>query len=58
MSVDKVNTGSAHTYPVEFLNPLNASGLPLACLTLKPGCHHTVAQKTVPMFSHCVMFNL
>ena len=38
MSVDKVNTDTAHTYPVKFLNSLNASGLPLAYLTLKPGC--------------------
>ena len=28
----------AHTYPVKFLNSLNASGLPLAHLPLKPGC--------------------
>ena len=38
MSVEKVTTDTAHTYPVEFLNSLNASGLPLAHLTLKPGC--------------------
>lgn len=38
MSVDKVTTDTAHTYPVEFLNSLNASGLPLARLALKPGC--------------------
>ena len=38
MSVDKVNTDTAHTYPVKFLNSLNTSGLPLACLALKPGC--------------------
>ena len=38
MSVDKVNTDTTHTYPVEFLNSLNASGLPLAHLALKPGC--------------------
>jgi len=25
-------------YPVEYLNTLNASGLPLARLALKPGC--------------------
>ena len=38
MSVKKVTTDTAHTYPVEFLNSLNASGLPLARLALKPGC--------------------
>ena len=38
MSVDKVNSDNSHIYPVEFLNSLNASGLPLACIALKPGC--------------------
>ena len=38
MGVDKVGGDSSHIYPVEFLNSLNASGLPLACLALKPGC--------------------
>ena len=38
MSMDKVKTDSAHINPVEFLNSLNASGHPLAHLTLKPGC--------------------
>ena len=38
MSVDKVNSDNSYIYPVEFLNSLNASGLPLACIVLKPGC--------------------
>ena len=38
MSVDKVNSDNSHVYPVEFLNSLNTSGLPLARLALKPGC--------------------
>src|SRR5882762_1235531 len=38
MGVDKVNKDTSHVYLTEFLNSLNASGLPLACLTLKPGC--------------------
>ena len=38
MSIDTVKSDSAHTYPVKFLNSLNALGLPLACLPLKPGC--------------------
>ena len=38
MSMDKVKSDNAHIYPVEFLNSLNASGLPLARLALKPGC--------------------
>ena len=33
-----MKSDSAHIYPVEFLNSLNASGLPLAHLALKPGC--------------------
>ena len=38
MSVDKVNNDHSHIYPVEFLNSLNVSGLPLARIALKPGC--------------------
>ena len=38
MSIDKVNSDNSHIYPVEFLNSLNASGLPLAHIVLKPGC--------------------
>jgi ATP-dependent DNA helicase PIF1 len=38
VSVDKVNNDNSHIYPIEFLNSLNASGLPLAHLALKPGC--------------------
>jgi hypothetical protein len=38
MGVDKVNKDTSHVYPAEFLNSLNASGLPLARLTVKPGC--------------------
>ena len=38
MGVDKVDKDTSHVYPTEFLNSLNASGLPLACLTVKPGC--------------------
>ena len=37
MSVDKVTHDDSHIYPVEFLNSLNASRLPLAHLALKPG---------------------
>ena len=37
-SVDKVNSDNSYIYPVEFLNSLNTSGLPLACIALKPGC--------------------
>lgn len=37
MSSDK-STESAQLYPMEYLNSLKASGLPLAHLTLKPGC--------------------
>ena len=38
MDVDKVNGDNSHIYLTEFLNSLNASRLPLACLNLKPGC--------------------
>jgi hypothetical protein len=38
MGVDKVNKDTSHVYPAEFLNSLNASGLPLARLALKPAC--------------------
>ena len=38
MSIDKVNSNNSHIYPIEFLNSLNASGLPLAHIALKPGC--------------------
>lgn len=37
MSVDKV-VGVTQDYPMEYLNSLNVSGLPLAYLKLKPGC--------------------
>ena len=53
MSVDKVNTDSAYTYPVEFPNSLNASGLPLAHLTLKPGCPLMLLQNLDPANDLC-----
>ncbi len=37
-SADKVADREEQQYPVEFLNSLSTSGLPLAHLTLKPGC--------------------
>ena len=39
-SVDSVSEedGMHHTYPAEFLQQLNADGLPLALLCLKVGC--------------------
>ena len=53
MSVDKVTTDTAHTYPVEFLNSLNASGLPLAHLALKPGCPLMLLQNLDPENGQC-----
>ena len=38
MSADSVTTDDGLAYPVEYLNSLNVSGLPLAKLALKPGC--------------------
>ena len=38
MGVDKVAKDISHVYPAEFLNSLNASGLPLAHLTVKLRC--------------------
>ena len=38
MSIDKVTHDDSHIYPVEFLNSLNASRLPLAHLAFNPGC--------------------
>jgi hypothetical protein len=35
---DKVSGDNSNLYPVEFLNSLNVSGLPLAHIPLKPGC--------------------
>ena len=36
--MDKNKTKITSIYPVEFLNSLSVSGLPLACLALKLGC--------------------
>jgi len=38
MSADTVHGDNTTLYTTEFLNSINASGLPLAHLTLKPGC--------------------
>jgi ATP-dependent DNA helicase PIF1 len=38
MSADTVRGDNATLYPTEYLNSINASGLPLARLALKPGC--------------------
>jgi hypothetical protein len=38
MSADTIRGHNANLYPTEFLNSINASGLPLARLALKPGC--------------------
>ena len=40
-------------YPVEYLNSLNASGLPLARLTLKPGCPLMVLRNLDPSNGIC-----
>ena len=37
-TLNKVQGDNATLYPTEFLNSINASGLPLARLALKPGC--------------------
>jgi hypothetical protein len=37
-SADKVSGEHSNLYPIEFLNSINGSGLPLAHLALKPGC--------------------
>lgn len=37
-SIDKTKAGTDQHYPVEFLNTIAATGLPLAHLALKPGC--------------------
>ena len=38
MSADSVTSDDGQQYPVEYLNSLTCSGLPLARLALKPGC--------------------
>src|ERR1700692_3234695 len=38
MSADTIHGDNATLYPTEYLNSINASGLPLAHLALKPGC--------------------
>jgi hypothetical protein len=38
MSTDSVTSDDGQQYPVEYLNSLTYSGLPLARLALKPGC--------------------
>ena len=53
MSVDKVNSDNSHIYPVEFLNSLNVSGLPLACIALKPGCPLMLLRNLDPSNSLC-----
>ena len=38
IGVDRVDGDNSNIYPIEFLNSLNVSGLPLAHIPLKPGC--------------------
>ena len=58
MSADSVQTqGEAENdyqpYPVEYLNSLRASGLPLAKLTLKPGCPIMLLRNLDPIKGLC-----
>ena len=49
----KVLSDNATLFPTEFLNFINASGLPLACLTLKPGCPLMLLHNIDPTNSLC-----
>ena len=48
-----MKSDGGHIYPVEFLNSLNVSGLPLACPTLKPKCHLMLIHNIDPGNSLC-----
>ena len=49
----KEGDASAHMYPVEYLNSINASGLPLAKLALKVGCPVMVLRNLNPQEGVC-----
>ena len=58
LSADSVQTQDGavndyQPYPIKFLNSLTASGLPLAKLTLKPGCPIMLLQNLDPSRGLC-----
>src|SRR5262245_5219950 len=52
-SIKDANGGDVLMYPVEYLNDLNASGLPLSKLRLKIGCSVMVLQNLNPTEGVC-----
>jgi hypothetical protein len=52
-SADKVADLDEQQYPVEFLNSLSVAGLPLAHLTLKPGCPLMLLRNLDPINGLC-----
>jgi hypothetical protein len=53
MAADYVTTEDDLAYPVEYLNTLTASGLPLARLALKPGCPLMLLRNVDPVNKLC-----
>ena len=57
LSADSVNlednTAQSQIYPIEFLNSLNASGLPLSKITLKTGCPLMLLRNLEPSKGLC-----
>ena len=52
-SADKVTGGDNGHYPIEFLNSIKVSGLPLARLALKPGCPLMLLRNLDPQNGLC-----
>jgi hypothetical protein len=53
MSADTLCGDNATLYPTEYLNSINASGLPLARLALKPGCPFMLLRNLNPTNGLC-----